>query len=271
MGRMKAVQRAVRGPESALKMTVNIALAAALIFSLSSCKWKAEHKPGPVEKEVPVIASLKDSGLPCFRCHAYEKFAGEAAGKFSHEKHIGFGVHCNQCHLMKPHKEMALNKETCNNCHNMTTIAFTSSGMNVTFSHQNHAKRSGCSACHPSVFQMKKGGNRITMEEMYKGNNCGKCHNGKAAFSAKDCAKCHNISALGKDFTYPSSGMSAAVFSHQVHTGMFECSNCHTAIFKYKKGGSGMKMDDLYQGKFCGKCHNGEAAFASTECQNCHK
>lgn len=271
MGRMNAVQGAVRGPKTALNMTLKIALTVSLVFSLASCKGKAEHKPAPSEKEVPVITSLKDSGLPCFRCHAYEKFASEETGKFSHVKHIGFGVHCNQCHLIKPHKEMALNKETCNNCHNMTTIAFASSGMTVNFTHQNHAKRSGCRECHPSVFQMKKGGNRVTMEEMYKGNNCGKCHNGKAAFSAKDCAKCHNMSSLGKDFNYPSKEMSPAVFSHQVHTGMFECANCHTAIFKYKKGGSGMKMDDLYQGKFCGKCHNGEAAFASTECQNCHK
>ena len=38
-----------------------------------------------------------------------------------------------------------------------------------------------------------------------------------------------------------------------------------------KKDGSGMKMDDLYQNKFCGSCHNGQTAFATSECQKCHK
>jgi c(7)-type cytochrome triheme protein len=32
-----------------------------------------------------------------------------------------------------------------------------------------------------------------------------------------------------------------------------------------------MKMDDIYQGKFCGKCHDGQTAFGSAECQKCHK
>ncbi len=251
---------------------LTVALTIVLALSLVSCsKWKTEHKPAVEEQEAPVITSLKDAGVPCFKCHAYEKFAAEESGKFSHTKHIGYGVHCNQCHLIKPHTEMELNKETCNNCHNMTTIVFTGSGMNVTFSHQNHAKRTGCRQCHPSLFQMKKGSSRITMDEMYKGGTCGKCHNGKAAFSSKNCAKCHTMTALTKDITYPSKDMPSAVFSHKVHTAMFECNKCHTTLFKYKKGGSGMKMDDLYQNKFCGSCHNGESAFATSECQNCHK
>jgi len=249
---------------------VPVTLILALALTLGACKWKGEHKT-PAEKETPVIASLKDSGLPCFKCHAFDKFAADEKGRFSHVKHISYGAHCNQCHLIKPHKEMALVKETCNKCHNMTTISLGSAGLAVNFSHQNHAKKFGCRECHPAPFQMKKGANRITMDEMYTGGNCGKCHNGKSAFSAKECAKCHNMNALMKDFSYPSKEMSAVVFSHQVHTAMFECSKCHTALFKYKKGGSGMKMDDLYQNKFCASCHDGKSAFSSSDCQNCHK
>ncbi len=249
-----------------------LVLTVCLTLALVSCKEKAGPIKAAGDKEAPVITSLKESGLPCFKCHPYERFAAAEKDGFSHAKHLGFGVHCNQCHLIKPHREMALNRETCSNCHNMNVIAFNGSGMNVQFSHRNHAAKFGCRECHPSPFQMKKGSGRITMDEMYKGGNCGKCHNGKAAFSAKDCAKCHkNMSALTKDFSYPSQGMSPAIFSHQVHTAMFECSKCHTSLFKYKKGGSGMKMDDLYQNRFCGKCHNGEGAFATSECQNCHK
>jgi c(7)-type cytochrome triheme protein len=118
---------------------------------------------------------------------------------------------------------------------------------------------------------MRKGGTRITMDDMYKGGTCGSCHNGKTAFSSRDCAKCHNMAVLKKDFAYPSGDMQPAVFSHQLHTAMFECGNCHTSLFKYKKGGSGMKMDALYQNKFCGSCHNGQVAFGTSECQRCHK
>ncbi|MEF3254691.1 MAG: hypothetical protein K6348_03880, partial [Deferribacterales bacterium] len=33
---------------------------------------------------------------------------------------------------------------------------------------------------------------KVTMAQMYKGKSCGKCHNGKVAFSArKECNTCH--------------------------------------------------------------------------------
>jgi c(7)-type cytochrome triheme protein len=248
--------------------TITIVSLALMLFS---CKWGTTEKPKNEKEESPVISSLKDSSLPCFRCHSYEKFSASESGQFSHQKHTGFGVHCNQCHLIKPHNAIALNKDTCNNCHKMTVITFANTGIPVNFSHQNHAKKYNCGECHPRLFQMKKGTSKIVMEEMYKGNSCGKCHNGKAAFSSKECAKCHNMSALNKDLGYTSKDMTPAVFSHTFHTAIFECGSCHTAIFKYKKGGSGMKMDDLYQNKFCGSCHNGQSAFGSSECQRCHR
>ena len=109
------------------------------------------------------------------------------------------------------------------------------------------------------------------MELMYQGNSCGNCHNGKKAFASTDYTKCHKMTAFKKELSYPSGDLNPAIFSHEIHTAMFGCDNCHTSIFKFKKGGSGMKMDDLYQGKFCASCHNGQTAFGSTECQKCHK
>jgi len=243
-----------------------------IILLLASCRWGMEQKTAEkAEEESPVITSLKDSSLPCFHCHSYEKFSADAAGRFSHTKHMSFGVHCNQCHLIKPHKEISLNRDTCNNCHNLNSFVYSDSGMPVTFSHHNHTRKFSCTGCHPNPFQMKKGSTHITMDGMYQGGTCGKCHNGKDAFSAKNCAKCHDMSVLKKDFSYPSGDMPPAKFSHQVHTAMFGCTDCHTAVFKYGKGRSGMKMDDIYQNKYCGKCHNGEMAFGSSECQKCHK
>jgi c(7)-type cytochrome triheme protein len=243
-----------------------------MLLALTACKFKGHIETKPEEPQSPVISSLKDSGLPCFQCHSYEKYARNVAGQFSHAKHGVFGVHCNQCHIIKEHKESNVNRDACNSCHKLTSFALAGSGMPVTFTHQSHAKRSGCSDCHPKPFLMKKGASKITMDEMYKGDSCGVCHNGKKAFAATACEKCHGkITGFKKELTYQSAGMSPAVFSHETHTAMFECGSCHPALFKYKKGGSGMKMDDLYQGKFCGSCHNGQTAFASSECQRCHK
>jgi c(7)-type cytochrome triheme protein len=63
----------------------------------------------------------------------------------------------------------------------------------VTFSGDTH-KQFKCNECHPALFKMKKGADKITMKEMNEGKNCGHCHNGTKAFSTKekaDCGKCH--------------------------------------------------------------------------------
>ena len=51
-----------------------------------------------------------------------------------------------------------------------------------------------CNDCHPQLFKMKKASTKITMKDMNAGQNCGTCHNGKAAFdvkAAENCKKCH--------------------------------------------------------------------------------
>jgi len=48
-----------------------------------------------------------------------------------------------------------------------------------------------------------------------------------------------------------------------------KCPECHTKIFKMKKGTAAMKMDDINAGKFCGECHNGTKAFKTNDQGNC--
>ena len=51
------------------------------------------------------------------------------------------------------------------------------------------------------------------------------------------------------------------------------CLDCHSKIFKMKKGSTVFSMADINAGKFCGKCHNGKRAFASNDpgnCEICH-
>ena len=243
-----------------------------IVFLLFSCKMKAFEPVAAVEKKKsPVLSSLKESSLPCFKCHSYEKFSLNVSGKFSHLKHMAFQIHCNKCHIIKAHRESTLNKDVCDKCHKLTTFTYDVSGMPASFSHQIHTKKHSCEACHPKLFLMKKGTSDINMDAMYKGNSCGKCHNGTDAFSSSDCNRCHKMTGFKKELSYATSDMAPARFSHEIHTKMFDCNRCHPSRFKYKKGGSGMKMDYLYEGKFCGSCHNGEKSFDTSDCNKCHK
>lgn len=52
------------------------------------------------------------------------------------------------------------------------------------------------------------------------------------------------------------------------------CLDCHSKIFKMKKGSTKFTMADINAGKYCGKCHNGTRAFATNDkdnCEICHK
>ncbi len=246
--------------------------AVSLLLLLSSCKFMTEPAAPVVSRpSSPVIESLKDSGLPCFKCHAYEQYALNKRGAFSHDKHVGFDIHCNHCHIIKAHKESTINRDVCNNCHQLSDLTYDASGMKVIYSHQSHSEKFNCSECHPQAFNMKKGTTHITMDDMYKGKTCGKCHNGTIAFKSTACTKCHEMKGFEKVLSYRSGGIDPARFSHKTHTAMFECNNCHAIIFKYQKDGSGMKMDDIYTGKYCGSCHNDQVAFGPMACNKCHK
>jgi len=65
------------------------------------------------------------------------------------------------------------------------------------------------------------------------------------------------------------------VFDGKVHADKgLKCNDCHTKIFKMKKGSTEMKMADINSGKYCGVCHNGEKAFKASDpanCGKCHK
>lgn len=76
------------------------------------------------------------------------------------------------------------------------TLEFEAKGTSkVIFDGKIHAdKGNKCSACHPKIFQMKKGTAKMTMADINAGKFCGECHNGKAAFKAGEaanCVKCH--------------------------------------------------------------------------------
>lgn len=70
----------------------------------------------------------------------------------------------------------------------------------------------------------------------------------------------------------------SVTFSHENHIYIEDypnCETCHAGIFKIlkenKENLQHLTMDEMYNGKFCGKCHDGQSAFGIEEnCEICH-
>lgn len=69
----------------------------------------------------------------------------------------------------------------------------------------------------------------------------------------------------------------AVVFDHKIHTmgAELSCDSCHDDLFEMEAGAAEEKedftMETLYEGGYCGACHDGSTAFASnTRCTACH-
>lgn len=62
----------------------------------------------------------------------------------------------------------------------------------VIFPHKAHTEQMECTACHPSIFEQKKGGNPdMNMMKIISGRYCGECHT-TVAFPLEDCFRCHS-------------------------------------------------------------------------------
>ena len=235
-----------------------------------SCSSPVEQ---PKEERQPEKLVSRDdavSSLPCFRCHSHTRFSSRTKGVFPHKLHKDTGYHCNQCHPFKGHEHMKINEAICKDCHGLTTFTIAASGFPTKFDHGFHAKL-GCKECHLGIFQMKRGSSRMSMDDIYQGRYCGTCHNGKKAFASTECSRCHDLKNFAQDVSYKVEGIGDVVFSHRFHTSVFSCNDCHTKIFAMRKTHGKMAMNDMYQGKHCGACHNGTAASPVSECKNCHK
>ena len=65
-------------------------------------------------------------------------------------------------------------------------------------------------------------------------------------------------------------GMPEIIFSHAKHTVWNGCEVCHPDIFVgIKKGATKYSMIELFDGKYCGVCHD-KVAFPQTNCKRCH-
>ena len=61
----------------------------------------------------------------------------------------------------------------------------------ATYPHKIHTTLFACTNCHTGIFKMEAGADPITMEKIFAGEYCGRCH-GKVAFEvATGCPRCH--------------------------------------------------------------------------------
>ena len=77
---------------------------------------------------------------------------------------------------------------------------------------------------------------------------------------------------LEKDFVLDArlESMPTIIFSHKKHTVWNGCELCHPEIFLgVKKGATKYSMEEIFEGKYCGVCHN-NVAFPLLDCERCH-
>lgn len=150
----------------------------------------------------------------------------------------------------------------------------------VVFSHEAHGEDGAgfdCDSCHDGMFEMEAeamlNAPGFSMDAIYDGEYCGSCHDGDMAFASdSDCTTCH--SKDGGDILY-FKPVKSVIFSHEKHNDL-DCESCHTGLFGMEALAAqeqpDFTMEALYQGQYCGACHDGDTAFASdTRCATCHE
>src|SRR3972149_4353367 len=61
----------------------------------------------------------------------------------------------------------------------------------VVYTHYPHTEWLSCNNCHPKIFIMQAGANKVTMKKIEEGQFCGRCH-GVVAFPLSNCTRCHS-------------------------------------------------------------------------------
>ena len=66
-------------------------------------------------------------------------------------------------------------------------------------------------------------------------------------------------------------GVAPVIFPHWFHRIRFKCSVCHVQLeIKMGAGKTGIGMQDLIDGRYCGACHDGNTAWSIDNCDLCH-
>jgi len=99
--------------------------------------------------------------------------------------------------------------------------------------------------------------------------HCTECHviraHASASLNGDTCKRCHSLSVMRLSRT-----SMPATFSHEKHTALHQCKDCHPVPFRMKANAAKISMEAVNKGGACGKCHNGRIAFPTDRCGRCH-
>lgn len=78
----------------------------------------------------------------------------------------------------------------------------------------------------------------------------------------------------GRTLSFDTSPMGKVTFDGKIHQEAgLKCADCHNEKMfpKMKQGTVKITMEEIYAGRLCGVCHNGQRAFAAQgACNRCH-
>lgn len=101
------------------------------------------------------------------------------------------------------------------------------------------------------------------------GYHCNQCHRFEGhrhiTVQRTVCGACHSVKTLVFN-----KGALPVRYNHEAHAKRFGCRECHPGLFLMKAGTAEVTMKEIYNGAYCGACHDGARAFPATECAKCH-
>jgi c(7)-type cytochrome triheme protein len=174
------------------------------------------------------------------------------------------GKSCGACHDGK----RAFDVKDCIKCHKVGDVVMKVKETGpVIFSHKKHTGAYKCVNCHPGLY-LAGSHKTFSMAQMEKGKSCGSCHTGKGVFAVSECQRCHPV----KDIDFKVKDTGDVKFSHDLHTGMYKCGDCHDKLYLPSAKNKRRSMADMEAAQSCGACHDEKSAFTVKEnCDRCHK
>ncbi|PLX82623.1 MAG: cytochrome C [Desulfuromonas sp.] len=248
------------------RFMIPVILVALALPSVTAARWIKDKVSMPLSVEFSHYTHLEAVGKNCPSCHnGIYNILPEKNPDFTMEQ-MEKGKACGACH--NGSKAFSV-KGDCVTCHQVSDVAIANPSAPALFSHEVHTGMFGCGECHPDLYAPDASKNpAVTMDQMGDGESCGACHDGDTAFGVSDdCSSCHPTREIAI-----ANPVAPASFSHEAHTGMFGCGECHPDLFVPDVSKNpAVTMDQMGDGESCGACHDGDTAFGvADDCSSCH-
>ncbi len=132
---------------------------------------------------IEITMAAINQGEYCGRCHAQVAFPASNCGRCHTQMQTGEGTG-----IASLGGDLRLNRA---GAASDTTSVGVGGMARALFPHWVHRIRYRCSACHPRLFEARRGSSSVTMADLQSGKACGACHDGQSAFGVLQCNRCH--------------------------------------------------------------------------------